>query len=253
MAKKNQHKHITKLPNAPLQEVIFEALWDMGFDANGNPTDSQFELAQGVFAKSVKSKFPYRKRPIPVDNRIRTFPKTIHQFWKGENEWPVIQIGPGILTVHDTEKKYVWENSFRETIEFAIKNLRSSYEEDANFFQFGLRYINAVEIPKEQQEQGILNFINENFRINLSNNFELTEPLSNININQVFALEDGSSLNLAISNGISKSGIPSVIWQIHIFTESKDINIFEWLDSAHKVTSNIFKKIITDEFYNIFK
>jgi hypothetical protein len=54
--------HIEKLPNAPLQEVIFELLWVTENDEQGFP---------------------------------------VHQFWKGENEWPVVQIGPGILVVND--------------------------------------------------------------------------------------------------------------------------------------------------------
>ena len=30
----------------------------------------------------------------------------VHQFWKGEKEWPLFQIGPGIIMVNETAANY---------------------------------------------------------------------------------------------------------------------------------------------------
>ena len=47
-----------KLPNAPLQEVVFEVLWELQEDEAGMPYDAGFDLAQGVFARMAKECFP---------------------------------------------------------------------------------------------------------------------------------------------------------------------------------------------------
>lgn len=247
--------HISRLPNAPLQEVIFEALWEIEFDPSGNPIDPNFELAQGVFANLIKKEFPFRRRTIPQNIPINIYPKPIHQFWKSENNWPVIQIGPGILAVNDIDENYHWEKSFRKNIEFAVENLKKSYENNLKFIKLSLRYIDAIELPDLYAKKDINTFINENFNLKVNNNFSSIGRQTGININQVFLLQDGSKLNFIISNGTSKNSKPSIIWQTNVYINSDpiEIEILKWLDSAHEITSSIFKNTITDEFYNSFK
>lgn len=107
----SNNEHIEKLLNAPLQEVIFEIRWDLNINlASNREFDEGFAIALGTLATLLKNDFPHVVRKIPDD-----FPadllnySTIYQFWKGENIWPVLQLGPGIFTVNDTDKKVLLE------------------------------------------------------------------------------------------------------------------------------------------------
>lgn len=243
------HKHIEKLPNAPLQEVVFELLWDIENDAAGYPFDPEFEMAQGIFAQKVRNQFPHQVRTIPEAFPIKIYPKPLHQFWKGENIWPVLQIGPGILAVNDIEENYTWRN-FREVIGYATKSLLRSFQKQMVIKNVSLKYIDAIEIPDKNYQA----FINENFNINLTNISEPIGQLSNLSINETYSLDESGNYNLIITSGISKNNKPAIIWQSGIYKKNKlkTEEITEWLDYAHQIISNQFKKQIKESFYGSF-
>ncbi len=242
-------KHIEKLPNAPLQEVIFELLWEMNYDNSGYPVDLDFEFAQGIFAQKIEKEFPVRKRTLPEGAPLRIYPKPIHQFWKGENIWPVIQIGPGILTVNDVEQNYIWKE-YKKLITKAVKILTEAYNKELKYIKIGLKYIDAVEIG----DRDYLSFINDHFDINFTNNFDHTGEIINIKINETFSIENVGNLDILISSGVSKNNKHAVIWQSNISNNEKltGQNIITWLESAHQIVSDHFKKIVKDSFYASF-
>ncbi|MER3525226.1 MAG: hypothetical protein C4326_14570 [Ignavibacteria bacterium] len=58
--------HIAKLSKAPLQEVIFEAFWELDIHPQTKQSyDPGFELAQEVFAQLVQERFPFYQRVQP--------------------------------------------------------------------------------------------------------------------------------------------------------------------------------------------
>ncbi len=246
-------KHISKLPNSPLQEVIFELILNQSVDSNGNPTEEDFDLAQGVFNKSISEEFKHRVTKALPPN-IKIYPRIKHQYWIDQNEWPVVQIGPGTLTVNDTDKNYEWDRFYPLIIK-NITRLIDSYPTDLDINKLVLRYIDAVELgdanPKEK-----LNFINNNFKLNVVNDFSIKNAnLEWININQTYRLADDSIVHFSITDGKSKRNNPAVVWQIQI-SNSKIKSLEEianWLESAHSVTSDLFKDTITTQFYEYFK
>ncbi len=242
----SKQQHIEKLPNAPLQEVIFELLWEMDSDEYGMPIDVDFDFAQGLFADKLSNEFPYRRKIVPDGFPLKIYPKTFHQFWKGENEWPVVQIGPGILVVNDVENNYRWTD-FKKLIQQAVDILMQSYKKEIKFIAISLKYIDAVEI----KDKGYLEFINENFNLNLNNHFKLSGDLVNVNINETFDIEGIGSLNILISNGLSPKNLPSVIWQCNVLSKQSFTasGILQWVEKAHKVASNHFKEITKEKFY----
>jgi uncharacterized protein (TIGR04255 family) len=247
----NKDGHIKKLPKAPLQEVVFELLWEIGADAYGNPIDHNFEMAQGVFRSSIIRDFPVQKRTIPENAPFKVYPKAVHQFWKEESVWPVVQLGPGILAVNDTEKNYEWENSFFPLIRDTMEVLEKSYEESLTYINASLRYIDAVTLP----DSNALSFINENFNINISNDFEPDGELNQFSLSQSFSLQDQTQLSVIVSNGIDKFDKPAVIWQTYIFSlkRRKKEEVVQWLNYAHQTASDTFKKTIRPTFYDTFK
>lgn len=246
---------VNKLPRAPLQEVIFELLWEIEVDQVGQPYDSNFDLAQGAFAKAVRPQFPIIKKTIPDGVPEHLFyPKTVRQFWKNKDVWPVLQIGPGMFALNDTEANYEWNKTFYPMIKFGIESLEDSYEQSLQFKAVNLRYIDAVEVG-DLGEEGVLEFINKNFKVNVSNNFNHLGRASNININQTFTLENNNKLSLIISDGKTKLNKPAIIWQIHIVNESKMLKeeVLNWANNAHSITSQTFREILTEDFYDSFK
>ena len=243
--------HIPKLPKAPLQEVIFELYWNMQYTEHGLKFDPGFDIAQGAFANLIEQEFPIRKKTLPdgVSDHL-IYPNPVHRFWKGENTWPVVQIGPGILTVNDTEKNYHWADSFFPLIQSSVKHVLKAYKEKISFNKISLRYIDAVELPSED----LLNFVNSNFQVQINSNFKEPGALNAISINQSFKLADDSLLSISISNGLKNNGKPALIWQSIVqkennFTEEEVLN---WTNNNHSIISDLFKKIIKPEFYGTF-
>ncbi len=54
---------MSKLSNAPLQEVIFEVRWPLQPDESGRQLmDREYEMALGKFQAALKTDFPYRTK-----------------------------------------------------------------------------------------------------------------------------------------------------------------------------------------------
>ncbi len=243
-----------KLGNAPLQEVIFELLWEIDFDQQGNPIDSDFEFAQGLFAKKVLEEFPLRKRTIPEGIPIKIYPKTVHQFWKGQNIWPVVQLGPGIMALNETEHNYDWIKKFYPLIKNQIGNLEECYSQELIYESASLRYIDAVEISESERIE-LLHSVNSKFNYELLNKFEFPGKLSHLNLAQTFDVDDDTKVSLIINDGINKFNKPAIIWQTHIISNSrkKKNEVISWVDLAHDISSKLFKDIVNREFYESFK
>lgn len=249
----NARASISKLPNSPLQEVIFEMLLNQEVDANGNPTGESFDLAQGIFDKKVSKDFKHRVT-IPSPLNFKIFPWIKHQYWTSKDQWPVVQIGPGILTINDTEVTYEW-HTFYSLILQTGKRLAESYEKKLDIKKLALRYINAIALEDADAEQK-LNFINTNFRIHFTNDFSIKgATLLGLNNNQTYELNDGSLVNLSLTDGESKENKPAIIWQIQVARSGVRTpeEIAEWLKLAHSIASNLFKDTLSPKFYESFK
>ncbi len=241
---------LKKLKNAPLKEVIFELYWELGLDDTNFPFDAEFDLAQGRFATSISPDFPIHKRTIPAGANLKIYPRPIHQFWKGEIKWPVVQYGPGVLTVNDTNENYIWEDTYRPTILQTIKTLISSYKTVLSFNKVTLKYINSVDLPDLKTD--INEFIRSNFQLNLINDFDQPGKIKGLNINQVYELDDNSTMNINIQTAINNaSGKQACVWITSVEKEGtlSEEDALKWLDRTHAVTSDSFVKMLNPKFY----
>ena len=97
------------LENKPLIEAVFELRW--GLEGSGGPAfiDPSYQLLVGQLYGELKSEFPYHVA-LPVSEMPhQMFPYAPHhQFRAQPGGWPLVQFGPGILTVNETEL-YSWE------------------------------------------------------------------------------------------------------------------------------------------------
>lgn len=240
-------QHQDKLPNAPLQEVVFELLWEVDKDEHGFPHDAGFDFAQGIFADSLKKDFPAHKKTPFESAPFRAYP--VHQFWKKENEWPVIQLGPGLLVVNDIEANYTW-NKYRTLVKKTVGLLCKAYESKMDFMKVRLKYIDAFEAG----DGNLLQFINENFRLKLQNDFTTDSNPAFVNINQTFSLGSLGHLEVLMATGWSPNNIPAVIWQSTVNYEGRmnSSQLSAWLEKAHNEASNHFKNIVNKDFYAKF-
>ena len=240
-----------KLKNAPLKEAIFELFWNGPIDKSGFPIDNEYDLAQGRFDREIRKDFPIYKRLIPANSPIKILGQPAHQFWKNQLNWPVVQLGPGIMTVNETEKGYIWEN-FRKTIHDSIQILIKSYDISPTFQRLSLRYIDSIDLP---ENINLLDFVNNSFKTKITNSFERPGEIAGLNFNQIFNVFQNSKVHLNIQSAINNlNGKPAIVWITLIETNeiSGIDDILKWIDKAHNICSDLFKQTLNQSFYETF-
>jgi uncharacterized protein (TIGR04255 family) len=242
------------LPNKPLVEVVFELRWQLEEGRQpGLMADPGFRIFMGRFYDRVKGQYPHIEdvpaSQVPDDMT----PHTVrHQFWTGKRKWPVVQIGPGIVTVNETEG-YLWD-SFRPRLVDAINALYASYP--AEIFklkpaQVTLKYIDAVEFDPAHSKTPLLRFLRESLHTGIDVEpllfqypKEAASPLG-VNLTLNFRSEKPKgAVILTIANGF-KETTSSIIWETTIVSKQEDVpTTFEqfaaWLDDAHKISDTWF-------------
>ena len=99
---------MAKLPNAPLQEAVFELRWTLDVSTDDQQEiDAGYELAHGKFQAAAEADFPVYRRlfPASIPPALLNY-KVVHQFWREDQQFPVLQLGPGVFTVNDTDQNY---------------------------------------------------------------------------------------------------------------------------------------------------
>jgi uncharacterized protein (TIGR04255 family) len=242
-----------KLKKAPLKEAIFELYWELPLDATNFPVDAGFDMALGKFGEFVKDRFPVHKSLFPPGNNFRIYPKPGHQFWNGEMDWPVVQIGPGILSVNETDINYIWLDNFRPNICHALDALEKSYAAELKFNKIRLLYIDAVDFDPNATSPA--EFIDQNLLTAIHTGYELPGKLNQINIGQSFSIGTDMLFSINIQNGLNNAtGNNSVIWTtiVERTGEIKTDQLLPWLDRAHEQASDFFDKMLKPEFYATF-
>lgn len=251
----NSDSHQEKLPNAPLKEVVFEVHWELDIDDSGRKYDQGLKYAFGVFRREAsKLGFSLVNELLPPNSNIEFINRPSTQFWKGEGEYPVLQLGQGVMVVNDTEG-YKWEESFRQLILDAVRILIDSYEVAPKFNEVSIRYINALDLsPSDYAE--IWPFVKNNVQTSVSRGFSVPGILEDISLNETYRLDDESRLTLRIESGRNnRLGIPALIWQNMIVKRARMTveEIDDWADSAHNITSDLFVNMLNQSLYDSFK
>jgi len=250
----NRDNHISRLPNAPLQEVIFELRWKLDFDIESQThIDKEFQFAFANLSALSVNKLKHRvilKPSFIADSLFANRP--VYQFWSEENKYPVFQLGPGVFTVNETDKNYEWK-VFRSLIIEGVEWLKKSYSNKLDFSVAELRYIDAIEVDDENQKD-LLKFISDNFQIEINNKF-IDARLSDIRLHQKFKIDKENNLSLNIANGIKNINQSKAIILETSFNKTSNIsleNLITWIDQAHDTCSSLFKKMISTNLYDQF-
>jgi len=252
------------LKNKPLLEAIFELRWNLQEPAPGMRIDPHYKLLIGRIYDRVKDEYPFHE-PLPT----ATIPDEIagyvvqHRFRKGRDKWPLIQIGPGIITLNDTEG-YVWED-FETRIVSLINTLFEAYPTAENNLKVNgllLRYIDAIDFDFENDN--IFSFLKGQLKTNIQLHQELfestsvgTQPL-NLDLRFSFpSTKPKGAVHLRFIRGKKKES-DALIWETAVQSVAEDTpeaieGIAAWIKDAHNLTDDWFFKLIEGELERRFE
>jgi uncharacterized protein (TIGR04255 family) len=195
---------------------------------------------------------------LPEPLLVRTIQ---HRFRSAKGEWPLVQVGPGILTVNETEK-YSWPN-FQRTAQDVFSKLFDAHPKSAELkiTSLVLRYINAIEFDYAQNN--ILNFLMEQLKTNISfppNLFQVGSVLPNPNsldCQTTFPSQNPTGVVVIRLATGHKNKIPALIWEIIFQALQDDLpklpdNFVTWMTSAHKIIEDCFFELISGELERRF-
>lgn len=257
------------LKNAPLVEVIFEIRW-------GERTKDDLNQLSFKFNDEELSFFPGEFRSISKAHGFGTYvsrsgipanfqphnPK--YQFWSGENTWPCLQLGLGLMTANQVNDGYSWK-SFKQLCLTALDILDQAHP-------LGLQGLPAIGVELRFQDgfpfdkdESPYSFIHEKLNIDLG----IPDDFSN---SKYFVGEsDNHSISFTLPtakpNGFVQIGLSKgTIWDKEGFimnttTRSADGDspsfekreLEQWLEDAHDVQRHTFETLIKPAYMSTFK
>ena len=73
---------------------------------------SKVQYLYGDLYSELKQKYPHRESIVPTEIPLDILiNQPVHRFRSAPNDYPLFQVGPGIITLNTTDSKYYW-NTF---------------------------------------------------------------------------------------------------------------------------------------------
>lgn len=237
--------------------------WQLEEKAPEIRVDPHYKIMIGSLYETVKDEYPFHEE-LPT----ATMPDEIsgymvqHRFRKGKDLWPLIQIGPGIVTLNDTEG-YVWED-FKVRISYLIDKLFTVYPEPSKLrvSRLLLRYIDAISFDYSTGD--IFNFLGEKMKINLNIHQGLFDGTGIVKkplgIDMRLAFPSSTlrgQIHFRVARG-KKEETDALILDTIFESVGEDApkdagEIVSWAERAHEITDDWFFKLIEGELLGRFK
>ena len=265
-APKSRNREEVILAKPPLNEAWLEIRWKLHDTPEGLQIDPGFPFALGTFYHGVKDRYAYR-----VDLDASRAPQEMlpfvvrHQFRPGKEEWPVLQIGPGVATVNLT-RPYSWD-LFLNEIRFLRDQLVEAYGDDPiKTDLITLRYKNSE--PFDYRTNDFLEFLRTRLNTELSlpgnvpGNFASRPSPTSGRIRLSFDLArpkgTGALLLGTGTQTMEQDTLPHarvkaevLLWQLELASGGDDApNVYDesqfhsWLGDAHSVLHEWFFSLI---------
>jgi len=241
------------LLHAPMIEVIFELRWEIAADEqSGRMRDPSYPMMYGSLYERLKKDFPVIEDLPSVQAHPETTPYVPrHRMRKEANSYPLIQVGPGILTFNHS-KGYSWTDFKALALRLveSVVDLFPKNEMPLNFIKSEIRYVNGIKFDIARENP--LAFLDEKLHMKVELDSELfernkmNERPNGVGLNLGYALEKPMG-NLAISANLGQfDGKPAFIQQtlVHSFGDlaPSDVDSFgTWLEEAHTVAETTFQ------------
>ncbi len=241
---------MSRLPNAPLLEVIFELRWELTInDIN------DFQYLHGDLYSRLKDKYPFRENLVPPGIPPEIVKgKPIYRFRSKPGGYPLLQVGPGLISINTIDEKYYWVE-FSKEIETILDGLDSIYPKYKTLkLQPSLIYIDFLAYNK--QDMTPQEFMNNNLHLNFKQDFiaDGDAKLKEVNISLNYQVgTDIVSLNIADGQSNNDTGL---ILQTKIMGRDDNYSsgdLLKWLGIAHELSSTLFKSLTKGQLYESFK
>jgi uncharacterized protein (TIGR04255 family) len=252
------------LSKKPLVEAIFELRWTLKEVAPSVTVDPHYMLLVGGLYERLKGEYPFHERlpTATIPDEMAGY-VTQHRFRKGEERWPLVQVGPGVITANDTEG-YVWED-FEQRLVRVVAALFDTYpksDQNLTVARLMLRYIDAV--PFDFGKDDVFAFLKAQMKTEIRLHERLFEDERVDKTPEALDLrfafrcsKPRGSVRLRFVRGDVK-GSQQLVWETQVQSVEGEApstreGIAEWVAQAHGLTDDWFFKLIEGGLLEAFK
>jgi uncharacterized protein (TIGR04255 family) len=250
---------MSKLPHAPLIEVIFELHWPSG----ETQELEKFTMMLGAIHMELEKDFP-KVEPLQLNGQIplnMLLDQPTHRFMGNttDNRYPLFQLGPGVLTVNTIDSKYDWK-TFSMLIQKIAGIVRRKFAfQPSKNLSLSLKYVDFYKIDDTSVD--LRKIYTKLFNFNLDIKSAVPEhslPLI-LNLESAYQTKEGI-FSFSIKRG--KLQQDSVSYEGFVFenglkndilANAESSVIFKWINESHEFLSTFFKEITNGETYESFK
>ncbi|MFZ1473375.1 MAG: TIGR04255 family protein [Anaerolineae bacterium] len=253
-----------KLTHPPLVEAILEVRWQLQEQAPGVAVDPKYKLLVGRLYDRLNREYPFHE-PLPTASMPDEMLGYVvqHRFRTAEDAWPLVQVGPGLVTLNDTQD-YTWK-AFEAKSRQLVDALYSAYPDASTALRVGslqLRYINAI--PFDFEWADVLQFLAEHLKITLAFSPALLTGMpvkaapKGLNVVFEFSTENpAGALRVRLARG-KRQDADALILEMVLISEDADApatpaDFPAWLDAAHNVIHDTFFKMIEGRLEEQFR
>jgi uncharacterized protein (TIGR04255 family) len=248
-----------------LAEALIEFKWalrSMDAAASGMSYDPHFQLTAGRLFDRLQLNYPFVET-LPTANLppIVVQHTPVQRFRAGENAWPLVQVGPGVLTVNETYG-YDWE-PFRDRSVAAIQSLFQAHPNPKELIpqSLALRYIDGI--PFNYKHDNVFIFLQEKLKIGtapppaLFSEHSVARAPGTFEWRASFSCDDPKGeIALSFATGTHLDA-PAVIMDTILQSKVADLPLMpdgfaDWLEAAHEITTDWFFKLIEGELHERF-
>jgi uncharacterized protein (TIGR04255 family) len=257
-----QMKQSQPLESPPLVEVILEVRWQLREgDHPSVRRDPHYSLVVGKLHAKISDDYPFHEQ-LPaamVPDEISAY-TVKHRFRVAKGQWPLVQIGPGVLTLNET-KKYTTFQDFRPRAEKLVQEFFAVYPETPAITMVLLRYIDAVDF--DHRTQDVWDFLRDKMRVPVRLPEEFfrdsgvgPRPRSFLWEASFSCQRPKGTASLRFATG-ERKGSPVLTWEQMVRTTDDDVppmpdGFADWLENAHAVTKAWFLRLINGELRERF-
>lgn len=242
---------MSKLPKAPLVEVIFEIRWN---SQKANDLN-EFQMLLGSMYTKLERKYPTKinLRPDPNIPFGVFLGNPTHRFQSQEG-YPLFQLGPGVLSVNTVDKAYEWDK-FVETIKQVVEVFCELFHPSEQKASFTLKYLDFFKF--DFPNNCLLDFVGNKLNIMISSNLLKQRPKkftfgTTYEIdNKIFSLNINTGINTADNNSVNGLIVESSITQNVNFSEIK-LELDKYLTDSHNYLGSFFKEMTKGDLYATF-
>ncbi len=251
------------LKNKPLVEAILEIKWKLqAGPAPGTELDPHYAFLLGLFHDKVKADYPHHEA-LPTSSVPEELVPHMagHRFRVAPDGWPLIQLGPGVLTVNETSG-YTWAG-FEPRCRAAVSTLFSVHPSPKALLvsSVALRYIDAVKF--DFQNANVLDFLRTKLKTNIALPPELFHGNNISRIPSGFNWQIAfphnrpkGSLTLRFATGLREDA-PVLVLETLVVSQDDEVpslpdGVADWLTQAHDIAHDTFFKLIEGDLEKEF-